>query len=400
MKILILSTKMPWPAKDGGSIASLNLARGLAELDCQITFLTMNTPKHFFPSEKIPEKIRDLIDIRTVSVNTAISPIALFYNFLFSSYPYIARRFISSEFSRELVKCLKSEKYDIIQLEGPYLGWYIPAIRRYSSARVALRAHNLEHIIWKQTAHHEPGIIRKLYLNNLAKRILKLERGLLKKIDLLVPISKTDARDFREIYDGIPIHTCPPGIDIASYSLGENTDIIKLFFIGALDWGPNRQGLDWFFRDVWPKLVRKWPDLQISLAGRNASDYFKQISIPQNVSPWVEVQNSMDFFNEHNVMIVPLLSGSGVRIKIIEAMAMGKIVISTTTGASGIAAKDGEHLFIADTSDEYIKIIQLIMGKPSLHKTIGKKARSLVIENFDNLAIADKLISFYLEQLR
>ena len=137
MKILILSTKMPWPAKDGGSIASLNLAMGLAELDCQITLLTMNTPKHFFPPEKIPKKIRDLIDIRTTSVKTNISPIALFYNLLFSSYPYIARRFISSRFSRELAKCLKSDKYDIIQLEGPYLGWYIPEIRRYSSARVA-----------------------------------------------------------------------------------------------------------------------------------------------------------------------------------------------------------------------------------------------------------------------
>ena len=400
MNVLILCTKLPWPAKDGGAIASLNLAVGLAEAGAGVTFLTMNTLKHYFPADHIPVSIKDLIRVRTVDVDTGIRPIPLIFNYLFSSYPYIARRFISRDFTREIRNCLRESVYDIIQMEGPYLGWYIPEIRRHSNARIVLRAHNLEYRIWQQMAVREKRGIRKHYLANLGKRILKLETGILGQIDLLVPISEEDAVVFREMNPEIPLHVCKAGLTAGDYPVNVERDSLKLFFIGALDWGPNLQGLNWFFKEVWPEVTDKWPELKLSLAGRNAPVYATQADIPGNVILNGEPEDAIAFFQKHNVMLVPLLSGSGIRIKILEAMVMGKIVISTSVGAMGLNAKDGEHLFIADTAEDFVRVMQRLQDDPSLCLTMGLKARNFVIENFDTLAIVRRLVSFYKEHLR
>ena len=400
MKVLILSTKLPWPARDGGAIASLNLAVGLAEAGVEVTFLTMNTSKHYFPADHIPGSIRDLIGIRTVDVDTRIRRIPLVFNYLFSTYPYIARRFISRDFKKEILKCLQESDYDIIQLEGPYLEGYITCIRRHSKARIVLRAHNLEHRIWLQMAVREKRRTRKNYLTNLAQRILLLESSILYRIDLLAPISEEDALVFREMNPEIPVHVCNAGLATGNYPVNEETDSLKLFYIGALDWGPNLQGLDWFFREVWPSLTSKWPELKLSLAGRNASAYPARATLPENVIMEGEPEDAIAFFQRYNVMLVPLQAGSGIRIKVLEAMVMGKIVVSTSTGASGLNAKAGEQLFIADTPEEFIRIIQILMDDPSIYKTMGTRARNFVIENFDNLAIVRNLVSFYKEHLR
>jgi len=399
MNILILCTKPPWPARDGGSIATLNLATGLAESGCQVTILTMNTPKHYFPASQIPTSLRELIRIKSVDVDTGIRTVALLGNLLLSSYPYNAQRFNSVKFKKEIINSLKQTQYDIIQLEGPYLAWYIPLIRNLSNAKISLRAHNLEHHIWRQSAVQEKARIRKCYFKNLAGRILRLETDTLDRIDLLVPISMTDEKGFRDMGVRIPVFVCPAGLDVSRYVKNEQMDAIKLFFIGALDWGPNLQGLDWFFKEVWPVIVNKWPEKTISLAGRNPSNNFTKRTVSANVTLKGELEDSLDFYKEHNVMIVPLLTGSGIRIKILEAMAMGKIVISTTIGASGLDAIAGEHLFIADTAEEFIRAIQLIEDTPLLLKAMGERARRFVTENFDNLATTKKLISFYREQL-
>ncbi len=400
MNILILCTKVPWPAKDGGAIATLNLALGLADSGCRVTFLAMNTPKHHSPMQGIPSGIRERINLAAVDVNTAIRPVHLLFNFLFSSYPYIAKRFISRNFRLKMEECLMDMQYDIVQLEGPYLAWYIPFIRRRSSAKISLRAHNLEHRIWEQTAGRETGPVRRIYLKNMAKRIRRLETITLTQLDLLVPISRADEPDFNAISAEMPVLVCPAGLDVSSYPVNDQLDRIKLFFIGALDWSPNQAGLDWFFRGIWPAVLRERPELTLSLAGRNSSGYFARRTVPPNISLRGELEDATGFFREHNVLIVPLLSGSGIRIKILEAMAMGKIVISTSAGAEGLGVEAGRHLFIADTPDDFIRAILHLSDHLTEMKDMGINARKFVTENFDNFAITKRLISFYKEQMR
>ena len=397
MKILILSTKMPWPARDGGAIATLNMALGLAGRKCQVTLLTMNTSKHYFPEDQLPEQLRDLITIRSVPVNTKIRPVKLMLNLLFSRYPYNAYRFISKSYTAALDTCLREQDFDIVQLEGPYLSYYIPKIRGRS--KIALRAHNQEHRIWKLLAAQEKNLLKRLYLKNLAGRIEKLEKKLLSEADLLVPISEADRKGFDGLGHTLPATVIPTGIDISRYPMNESEDRILPFFIGALDWGPNQEGLDWFFSEVWPGIRQKWPELNLDLAGRNPDYFFNGRKLPDNVRLAGEVEDAIDFFHQRTVMIVPLLTGSGIRIKILEAMAMGKTVISTSIGASGLQARHGEHLFLADAPEDYIRILENLLTRQDELKKIGLMARKFVKENFDILALSEKLISFYKEQL-
>ncbi len=398
MKILILSTKMPWPARDGGAIATLNMALGFAGKNCQVTLLTMNTGKHYFPETEIPANIRDLISIRSVDVDTKIRPVRLLMNFLFSRYPYNALRFVSKPFKAELKKCLAEHDFDIIQLEGPYLKYYISCIK--GKAKIAMRGHNLEHRIWRLMAQQEKNPLKRFYLTSLAGRILNLEKKELSEIDLLVPISEADRQGFDQIGHHLPAQVIPTGINISNYPLNDRGDSIRLFFIGALDWGPNQEGLDWFFKKVWPVLRLKWPGHILHIAGRNSSFYFNGRSLPDNVILEGEVEDAIEFIDNHTVMIVPLLTGSGIRIKILEAMAMGKTVISSTIGAAGLEARNGEHLFLADTPDEYISVLEKLSDQDGLLQRTGMKARQFVTENFDNLVLSEKLISFYKEQLK
>lgn len=397
MKILILSTKMPWPARDGGAIATLNMALGFARKKCQVTLLTMNTGKHYFPEAELPAALREQISIRSVNVDTKIRPLRLLLNFLFSSYPYNAERFISNPYKAALEKCLEEQDFDIVQLEGPYLSYYIPFIK--GKARIALRAHNQEHRIWKLMSEQEGNPIRRFYFRILAARIERLEKDILTEIDLLVPISEADKEGFDQLGHTLPVIIIPTGIDISDYPLNQTENRILLFFIGALDWGPNQEGLDWFFREIWPEIRIKWPGLTLDLAGRNPGYYFNGRKLPDNVRLEGEVESAIEFFHQHTVMIVPLLTGSGIRIKILEAMAMGKTVISTRIGAGGLQAEHGDHLFLADTPAEYIRVIEDLQTRQDQLRKIGSQARQFIMENFDILALSEKLISFYKEQL-
>jgi glycosyltransferase involved in cell wall biosynthesis len=394
MKILVLSTKMPWPPKDGGAIATLNLAMGLAGNGADITLLAMNTGKHYFPAEDIPARIRDLLNIRSVDVDTRIRPLALLRNFLFSSYPYIAERFISESFRQELHKCLAGESFDIIQIEGPYLGHYLSPL--VNGPVLSLRAHNLEHRIWGLRAREERNPFKRLYFKSLSGRIRELEARLLGLMDVLVPISGTDAAGFTEMGHDLPFMVCPAGIDLENYPASYAEGRIRLFYIGAM--APNQEGLDWFFRNVWPVILARWPEMVLHIAGRNFSWYFGS-SLPPNVYPEGEVEDAISFYRENNVMIVPLLSGSGIRVKILEAMAMGKVVISSAMGAAGLGVADGEQLFIADKPEDYIRILESLQKQPRRMREIGHQARRFVMENFDNFVLSKRLISFYKAQL-
>jgi glycosyltransferase involved in cell wall biosynthesis len=396
MNILILSTKMPWPPKDGGAIATLNLAGGLARNGANVTLLAMNTSKHYFNPDLIPGRIKDLIHIISVDVDTRIRPLNLLANLLFSSYPYIADRFRSEPYLKELERCLRETDFDIVQIEGPYLEYCIPSIRGHSI--ISLRAHNLEYRIWALRAKEEKNPARRYYFRSLSSRIFELEKKLLREIDLLVPISDTDAEGFRNMQHNLPVSVCPTGLDLADYPAGPTGGDIRLFYIGALDWAPNQEGLDWFFSKTWPAILSEWPNTVLHVAGRNSSQYFYGTT-PPNVYPEGEVEDAIRFYREHSVMIVPLLSGSGIRIKILEAMAMSRVVISSSTGAAGLGVRDGEHLFIANQPEDYLRILGMLHKQPNLMQEIGHKARQFVMEKFDNLVLSGNLISFYKAQL-
>jgi glycosyltransferase involved in cell wall biosynthesis len=391
--------KVPWPPKDGGAIACMNLTKGFSMLGHEVTVLSMNTSKHHIRIKDMPSNIRSKADFRLVEVPAAINWIEAALNLLFSRLPYNAQRFISDEYSNELIKLLTEKQFDIIQLEGLYLCPYIPVIRRYSEAKIAYRAHNIEYEIWERTATLSEGL-RSKYLRNLSKRIKRFEISYLNTYDILVPITDRDGIILDNLGNTKPQHTSQTGIDFASLvPTAKKLEFPSLFHIGALDWAPNQEGLIWFFDNCWKKIRTENPNLKFYLAGRNAPDWLERHLRVEGVEYLGEINDAYDFMNSKAVMVVPLFSGSGMRIKIIEGMALGKPIVTTDIGTEGIPTENGKNILIANDADQFIEAITRLIGNRALSDQIGKNAIGFIQEKFDNLSQAGALIEFYKKHL-
>lgn len=399
MRILQLMNKVPWPPKDGGAIACMNMTKGFSMLGHEVTVLSMNTSKHHIRIKDMPAQVRNLADYHLVDVLASINWIEASINLVFSDLPYNAQRFISDEFSEQLAQLLSVKEFDVVQLEGLYLCPYIPVIRKYSKALVVYRAHNIEYEIWDRTAKLSTGW-RSKYLRNLSGRIKRFEISYLNTYDLLVPITDRDGLILDSLGNTKPRHTSQTGIDFASLvPTAKKLEFPSLFHIGALDWAPNQEGMLWFFEHCWPQIHSQNPELKFYLAGRNAPEWFERKVKLAGVVYLGEINDAYDFINSKAIMVVPLFSGSGMRIKIIEGMALGKPIVTTEIGTEGIPTIDGENIMIANDAEQFIESINRLIGDRNLFDQIGRNAIGFIQEKFDNLSQASSLVEFYNQHL-
>lgn len=398
MCILIIANKFPYPPHDGGALATSTMIEGLVDAEQDIYLFTMTTPKHPSDENNLPDHLIDKIIAETCFVDTNISTKDLVVNFLFKHTPYIAERFYSDAFNDRLVKILENEKFDIIQLEGLYLLHLIPLIRQHSSAKVIYRAHNIEHYIWKRKAKNERNPFKKIYFLNLYNRLKKYLKKYLNTYDGLVSISEPDYRIHKWLGQQKPEIVLPVGLVLSDYFIYPiSTDKIEqIAFIGGLDWLPNQEGLEWFITKVWHKILNIHPNAELHIAGRNCDDNLQtQIKTFKNVIFYGEVPSSKEFLAAHSILIVPLFSGSGIRVKIIEGMAMGKAIVTTSVGAEGIPIENKKHAFIADSIEDFADAINLLIKNPNLINQIGNNARELAKEHFSLEKLTDDLLDFY-----
>ncbi len=231
MKILQLTNKIPYPPKDGGAIATLNISLGLHSLGHEITLLGMNTSKHYTNLDELPDTLKDNIDIRDVKVDTEICHRAMLKNLFFSRLPYNAVRFFNEDFAQSLTKLLQEKEFDVIQLEGLYMSWYIKTIREHSKALISLRAHNIEHEIWERTAAQERSLFKRFYFRELSRRIKRFKMSIMNSYDLLLPITKRDASKYFELGNTRPAFVVPAGYDVSHLNTQSNTVSFPMFFL-------------------------------------------------------------------------------------------------------------------------------------------------------------------------
>jgi glycosyltransferase involved in cell wall biosynthesis len=401
MKILFLCNKSPYPAKEGGPIAMSMIIEGLIRAGHSVKVLAVNSNKYYIDISSIPEEYRNKTGIELVHVDLSIQPLAAFRN-LFTNRSYHVERFISRDLKNTLIRILQTEKFDIVQFEMLYMSPYAQVVRKYSDARIVLRAHNIEHLIWQRIAASTKNPVKRLYLQYLVRKLKKYEYSTVRQFDGIAAITEQDAAFFRfegclQPEDGrrIPVVAIPFGIDPEQFpETKDEPEFPSLFSIGAMDWIPNLEGIYWFLEQVWPEIHRKYPGLHYYLAGRHMPGWLRKKQFP-NVEVIGEVEDAMAFMRSKAILIVPLLSGSGIRIKIIEGMATGKPIISTTVGAEGIRYTRGKDIFIADTPEEFVRCISDCIENKILCETVGRNARDLILAEYNRDLIISKLIRFY-----
>ena len=398
MKILQICHKPPFPAIDGGCIAINAITRGLIHAGHQVKVVSIVTKKHPLSIDRIPQDYIEGTTFETVFVNTKVNPLKALIS-TFRNTSYHIDRFISNDFKKKITEILKKETFDIVQLESIFVAPYIPTIRQLSNAKIVLRAHNVEHKIWGRFMLHHKNGLKKWMLKRLMNQLKNYEMSVFSQIDAYMTISQLDFDFFHNEFPDIKGTVISMGINIEKYEIPEEaiyTKNPKLFHIGSMNWMPNIEGLEWFFDEVWNKILSSFPELVFTLAGRGLPENWKQKQWT-NVNIVGEVENANDFILSQDIMIVPLLSGSGVRIKILEGMALGKVIITTPIGAEGLDVEHGKNILIANTPQEFVDMIKMCVNAPEMCNIISENARDYVIIHHNNALITDKIEAFYSE---
>ena len=374
-----------------------SIITGLLDAGHQVKVMAINSDKYHVKASDIPDDYKQKTGIELIKVDLRVRPMKAFLN-LFTKKSYHVERFISERFKKKLKQLLEKEHFDVVQLEMLYMTPYVETIRENSKAMIVLRAHNVEHKIWERIAKETKFFLKRWYINHLAKTLKEYELNALETVDGIAAITRKDAAYFRK-YCSKPIIDIPYGVYPEEFTPKyEIEGKPKFYHIGSMNWMPNEEGIRWFIDEVLPKTIEKVPDFVYHLAGRSMPEWLTTLkSLHVNVIG--EVPDAKAFVAQHDVAIVPLLSGSGIRIKIIESMAMGKTVITTRVGAEGILYDEDVNIIIAENKAKMVEAIRSLNENPQNAVRIGHAARKLVEETYDNRKIIARLLMFY-EQIK
>lgn len=394
MKILQLCKKFPYPLKDGESIAVTYLSKAFHEFGCEITLLAMNTTKHYTEIAELPQEFNHYKEIHVTDIDNRVKPLEAFAN-LFSSKSYHISRFESKEYNDKLIQLLQANEFDVVQLETLYLTPYIDTIKQYSQAIVSMRSHNVEFEIWERISANTKFLPKKWYLKHLTKKLKNFELTHLNDYDYLVAVTDRDLQKFKKLGYKNGAMASPIGLQIDRYV--ENTAALQgkdISFIGSMDWLPNIEGLEWFLKEVWPTFSKQNPEVKFHIAGRNTPKRISKLDL-DNVVVHGEVPDAVEFIQKHPITVVPLFSGSGMRVKILEGLALGRVVVSTTVGKEGIEANHGEQIFVADTAMEFVAVLNECMKDLPLMQTVADNAVTLIKDKYDHKDNARNLLEKY-----
>jgi glycosyltransferase involved in cell wall biosynthesis len=396
MKILQLCLKPPLPARDGGCIAMNNITQGLLQAGHKVKVLTIFTHKHDLNPELMPDDYLQQTEIEGVYIDTRVNAVEAFSSFL-TSDSYNISRFFSADFDIRLAKLLRKEDFDVIHLESLFMTPYVGTLRRLSTAPIVLRSHNLEYVIWEKIAAGTTNYFKRVYLKYLTRKLKAYELSILNEVSGIAAISEEDKNRMLALGVRKRIRTIPFGIDLSRYPFANNVEAEPaLFHLGAMDWGPNLEGVLWFLNSIWPSIHEQFPDLKFYLAGRNMSDEIARLHLP-NVVVVGEVDDAISFMLSKAIMVVPLLSAGGVRVKIIEGLATGRAVIATSLGAEGLGCEHGKQLLLADRREDWIQALHLLLNDEAKRKTMAVNGREHVAAHFDIQAVTNQLVNFYKE---
>lgn len=397
MKVLVLSNKVAYPAYDGSSIAIRSSVEALRSQGAAVSLYSLNTEKHRQSEAAIAAASPPALDHQTFAVSTRPSWPSALRN-LWQEESYFVSRFRQKILGEALVQRLSSEDFDWIQLEGLSMATYLPLLRKHSQARIALRAHNIEHQIWQRHCEHlRPGPQRS-YLALQSRRLEKFEKQSLEACDALLFITNEDQAQYRAWGGQQPSMVLPCGIEPAEYPPIDNrqTDY-QLVHLASMDWLPNQQGIEWFVEQVWPLIRAEAPGCRFALGGRHQPARWRTWTA-QGIDLFPAVDSAADFVARGQLMVIPLLAGSGMRIKILENMARGLAMVSTPVGAEGIDLKTGEEILLAEKPAAFAQACLRLLRNQAEAQAMGRAARAKALQRYSNSILGAALVSFYQAQ--
>jgi polysaccharide biosynthesis protein PslH len=398
MRILWLNANLLLPLDKGGKIRTWHLMRHLARRH-DITYLTFAEDAEAAAARPAMRAV--CTDLVSVPHRDAPKGSLRFYagvaSHLFDPQPYAVAKYRSRAYRRAIEAQLAHGAFDRVVCD-----FLVPAVnlRRSLPCPSILFTHNVEAEIWRRHADNATGALARRLYEQQWRRMLRFEARTLSRFDRVLAVSEADEQTFRRLYATHGADHALPPIDVVA--TGVDTDFFTptpeafvrphhLAFVGSMDWMPNEDAVLFFCREVLPRVRQALPDVTLSIVGRSPTAAVKRLGQEAGV----EVTGTVDDVRTHlgpaAATIVPLRVGGGTRLKIFEAMAAGKAVVSTTIGAEGLPTEHERHLLIADGADAFADAVLRVLRDPDLRRGLEREARALVTERYDWGAAASQL---------
>lgn len=393
MNILVIGSRVPFPLRDGGAIATFNMLKGLSELGHQITYFSINTKKHFVDEKTIKNQFNFLKEIITFEINTDFNFLKALKSVILNE-SYNLKRFFDVQMQKQLIELIKNNQFDCIHFEGLYVAEYVTEIKKHCKVPLILRQHNVEFRIWETLSSESSSLIKKTVYQYLASRIKSFELNILKAFDAVVCIATSDEQILKSLGIKTKINTISAGIEMPKTNPNTVINYQNVFHIGSMEWMPNQQAMYWFLDHIWPLVVEKQTDAQFFMAGKNMPEHFKSYE-NKNVKVIGEVSDFNEFIKQQSVLVVPLLSASGIRIKTIEGMLNGKAIVSTSIGAKGLDIKNRVQALIADTNADFANAIIELLENKNTRNSIANSGLEYAKSHFENENVCQKWSDFY-----
>jgi len=386
MKLLWVNAGLLLPLDKGGKLRSWHVMRHLARRH-HITYLSFEDPAASDADRAgMSEVCRELITVpRTDAEKGTLRFYAGAARYVVDSIPYAVAKYRSGTYRTRVESLLAQRRFDAIVCD-----FLPPAVNLPDDLPCpsVVFTHNVESEIWRRHAENAVNPIARRLLTQQWRRMLRFEETTLARFDLVLAVSETDRRTFERLYPGSlqsPAHVVQTGVDTTYFSPSSEAPApAHLVFTGSMDWLPNEDAMTYFCREILPRIRQSEPETTVSIIGRSPTQAVQRLS---EQHPGVEVTGRVDDVRPHvrrgAVYIVPLRIGGGTRLKIFEAMAMGKAVVSTAIGAEGLPVTPGTDIAIADEPAEFADAVVRLIRDPAARHALELRARQLVVERYD-----------------
>jgi glycosyltransferase involved in cell wall biosynthesis len=385
MRILFVSPKIPWPATDGARIAIYELIRHITARGHQAALLGFGDPA---AADELRARA-GLVWAKAIPHNTSTNYAKALFALL-SPTPYTASKYRSKAMSAAIRRAFNEERFDLVQLEGTHMAHYL-GLAQGLGVQVILRLHNVESALAERFARTAVFPLN-LYVQDQARRMRAFEIRACKQADLCLAITQQDAGRILKLAPDALVAVSPAGVDLERfYPQPMSEEPRTIVFVGALNWPPNKDAVRWFRTKVWSRIAQEEPTTRWIVVGKSPpADILHWPEEDRNIQVTGFVDDVRPYLHRASVVIVPLRSGGGMRLKILEAMAAGKAVVSTPMGAEGISAQNGEAIILSGADRSFAVEVIRLLRQSAERKRIGKAARAWA-EGFGWGAIAADL---------
>ena len=371
------------------------MTHGFLDNGAEVKVLTASTHKHPILMDTLGERYLHSTDLEAVAIETRLDVRDAYVAFM-NGESYNISRFYAHHYAMVVKQALSKKRYDVVHLESLYTTPYIDIIRQYApNALISLRSHNHEYQIWEQRWKASRNPLYRIILRHLSKTLERYEKEVLEKVDAVVSISNQEAQGYRDWGYSGPIHVAGFGIDTSTHAAGHElhepptSRPVRMFHLGAMDWGPNREGIEWFLTSVWPTLVARHPGTEFHLAGKGL-DPTVYAHIPGVVNHGADAES---FSTEFDLLVVHLLRGAGIRVKMWRPWPKG-FLWPTGKGVAGLDLEDRQCI-VHGPPEELGDLLDGILNQPEQLRTMAQRSRDIAMERFDRKRIGRELMLFY-----